>query len=215
MITTAFFDLDGTLTNPAEGFLNAVKAGFAAIDRPPPADAALTKWIGPPLVESLTNHLGDARLAADALEGYRATYGVAGYRENHVYDGIEACLDGLLSQGLRLFVATAKPEPMARKVLAHFQLTPRFINIFGPSYEGELNDKADLLARALKVTGENPATSVMIGDRRYDMRAGRKNNVRAIGVTYGHGSAEELTTEGAFALAHHASEIWPILRDMA
>lgn len=214
MITTAFFDLDGTLTNPAEGFLKAVKAGFKAIDRPPPVDSALTKWIGPPLVESLNDHLGDAELAAAALEGYRASYGVTGYVENHVYDGVEDCLDALLAAGYRLYVATAKPEPMARKVLDHFRLSPRFGNIFGPDFEGQLNDKADLLARALRVTGEDPATAVMIGDRRYDIRAGRKNDVRTIGVTYGHGAPDELTAEGAHALASHPAEIQGILRSL-
>ena len=44
------------------------------------------------------------------------------------------------------------------------------------------------------------ARAMMIGDRAQDMLAARANDVGAIGVLYGYGSAEELTDAGADAL---------------
>jgi phosphoglycolate phosphatase len=41
----------------------------------------------------------------------------------------------------------------------------------------------------------------MIGDREHDMIGARRNGVRAIGVTYGYGSAAELRAHGPEALA--------------
>ena len=38
-----------------------------------------------------------------------------------------------------------------------------------------------------------PASAVMVGDRHHDIDAARANGCRAIGVTYGYGSEEELT----------------------
>ncbi len=40
----------------------------------------------------------------------------------------------------------------------------------------------------------------MIGDREFDVTAAARNGMRAVGVTWGYGSAEELTAAGAAAL---------------
>ena len=40
----------------------------------------------------------------------------------------------------------------------------------------------------------------MIGDREFDVIAAARNGIRSVGVTWGYGSAEELTAAGAAAL---------------
>jgi phosphoglycolate phosphatase len=72
-------------------------------------------------------------------------------------------------------------------------MAPFMTDEFGPKLDGTRNDKADLLAHALEVTGEGAADAVMVGDRDHDIDAARANDVSAIAVSWGYGSAEEHT----------------------
>ena len=58
-------------------------------------------------------------------------------------------------------------------------------------------NKVDLLAYALEQTGADPARALMIGDRSHDVIGANRNGIRAVGVTYGYGTPQELTEAGA------------------
>ena len=62
---------------------------------------------------------------------------------------------------------------------------------FGPELDGTRNWKGDLLAHALEVTGEDPSTSVMVGDRHHDFAAAQSVGMPSIAVRWGYGSEEE------------------------
>ncbi len=47
----AFFDLDGTLTDPKEGIMACIKYVLSKLEQPIPAMDVLEKCIGPPLHE--------------------------------------------------------------------------------------------------------------------------------------------------------------------
>ena len=54
------------------------------------------------------------------VEFYREYYEGKGMLENAVYDGIPEVLEQLKNAGIRLAVATSKPEKYARKIAEHF-----------------------------------------------------------------------------------------------
>ncbi len=54
----AFFDLDGTLTDPKEGITSCIKYALSKLDQPIPAMDVLEKWIGPTLHDSFVEILG-------------------------------------------------------------------------------------------------------------------------------------------------------------
>ena len=57
--------------------------------------------------------------------------------------------------------------------------------------------KTELVEELLEVEGLSKLETVMIGDRSYDIEAGKKNGVRTIGVLWGYGSRQELEEAGA------------------
>ena len=63
--------------------------------------------------------------------------------------------------------------------------------------DGSLSDKTELLAFVLESENIPPQNAVMIGDRRFDMIGANNHGIRALGVLWGFGSAEELQTAGA------------------
>ena len=135
---TILFDLDGTLTDPAEGITKAVEAalnhyGITVADR-----AALHKFIGPPLDESFPEFYGfDAAQTAEATEVFRAYFDRQGWAENVPYPGIDGLLAELKAAGKRLLVATSKPEVFALRILEHFGLARYFDHVCGAPLDNQ------------------------------------------------------------------------------
>lgn len=184
-----FLDLDGTLTDPKPGITAAVRHALLSLGLSAPSSDELAWTIGPPLIDSF-RRLGAPDPQA-ALDLYRAHYNAGGLYDATVFPGILPSLAAMQDAGHRLYVATAKPHAYARKITAHFGLAPFMTAEFGPELDGTRNDKAELLAHALDLTGEDPADAVMVGDRHHDIDAARANRMDAIAVAWGYGTGDE------------------------
>jgi phosphoglycolate phosphatase len=196
-MSTLFFDLDGTLTDPKPGITRSIQYALQKLDRAVPSEDELTWCIGPPLRASLQKLLGGEELADRALALYRERFADIGLYENQVYPGIADILSGLAASRRRLFVATSKPHVYAERIIAHFGMADCFERVFGSELDGTRADKTDLLRHALQATGVDPSRAIMIGDRSHDMVGARNNGMTAIGVLYGYGSRQELVEAGA------------------
>ena len=73
--------------------------------------------------------------ARQAVTVYREYFVKTGMFENEVYPGIVKVLSGLKKGGKRLYVATSKPEPFAKEILAHFKLDGFFDFIGGSTLD--------------------------------------------------------------------------------
>lgn len=202
-----FFDLDGTLVDPLPGISASVRYAFSVMGAAPPGPEALLRWIGPPARESFNRYFDDPASVERALAAYRAFYGGSAYKDAAPYPGIESLLQRLRAAGATMFVATAKAAPFAALVLQHFGLSEYFAAVFAPDVGGALDDKASLLHAGLEASRAAPELSSMIGDRGTDVRAALVNHVRAIGVTWGYGSREELLSAGATRLHDTPSDL--------
>ena len=207
------FDLDGTLTDPAEGITNALMHAQRRLGMEVSPREKLFVFIGPPLIETFMSEWGLTRAEADrALVYYREHFGVKGLFENVPYEGIGDCLADLKASGLRLFVATSKPEPLSLRILEHFDLLPYFEAVAGSTMDEQRTKKGEVIAYALKTYGLDPAETIMVGDREHDVIGARENGLSCIGVLYGYGSRDELNDAGAAALAEDLNELSALLR---
>jgi phosphoglycolate phosphatase len=196
------FDLDGTLVDPKPGLIGSVQYALEKLGHPvPPADK-LVWLIGPPFRVSFPKLLGSTDRVEEAIGHYRERYLDGGMYDAIVYDGVPDALAALQAAGHRLIVATSKPHRYARPIVEHFGLAAHFHAVHGPDLDGTNDHKADLIAHILRHEGVDPATALMIGDREFDVTAATRNRMRAIGVTWGYGSTEELSTAGAATLCH-------------
>lgn len=210
---TALFDLDGTLTDPAEGITACIRHGLAAVGVDAGEHEPLERFIGPPLNDSFAGVGLSPDQVDEAITAYRERFAIAGMFENEVYDGIPALLQGLGDAGWTLAVATSKPDIFAEKILEHFELRSFFTVVAGATMTGTRRNKVDVLKHALVELG--PRTSddrmIMIGDRRLDIDAAHACNVGSIGVLYGYGSPEELIPANPSALANSPEEVGGLL----
>ena len=197
--STLLFDLDGTLTDNYEGITRSIRYALSGIDGPAVDDATLRHCIGPPLRQTFARLLAtdDAERVERALALYRERYSVEGWRENHVYAGIDATLAALADRGHRMILCTSKPKVYAARIVAHFGLAGYLEAVYGAELGGRMDDKADLMAELLAREQLAAPQCVMIGDRAQDIIAANANGVRPLGVLWGYGSREELLGAGA------------------
>jgi haloacid dehalogenase superfamily, subfamily IA, variant 1 with third motif having Dx(3-4)D or Dx(3-4)E len=215
-LTYVFFDLDGTLTDPAEGITKSVAHALTFFGTEFGTLSDLKCFIGPPLMESFMQYYGyEKEKAKLAVEKYREYFKEKGIYENLLYDHVEELLQELKNRNHKIVLATSKPTVFAERILAHFEIKPYFDFIAGSNLDNTRTDKAEVIRYALdemKLTKEE--TVIMVGDRMHDILGARKNLLRSVGVTYGYGTKEELVESGCTALAGSVRELKDLLITM-
>ena len=158
---TVLFDLDGTVTDPKEGITCAV--AYALRQQGIIADPdTLTPFIGPPLHESFPELFGLTEEQTDrAVEDFRVYFSRQGWAENIPYEGMAEFLESLQKAGLKLVIATSKPEEFARRIMEHFDLAAYFHRICGAQREDRASArKGSVVADALRRSGRHSGEQI-------------------------------------------------------
>lgn len=203
-------DLDGTITNPKSGITRSVQYALKAMGIIVDDLDSLSKHIGPPLKDGFIEYYGFNEEEADkAVEKYREFYNIHGIFDNEPYEGMEHLLSGWKAAGKNILVATSKPEPLARRILEHFQLDGYFTDICGATFDDQRSRKDEVIRYALDKNGiADKSRVVMVGDRKYDTAGAREVGIASIGVLYGFGSEEELLTAGTDRIVATVEELY-------
>lgn len=193
-VKNILLDLDGTLTDPKIGIHSCIRYAMEKMGQPLADDTDLDWTIGPPLKASfiqLLNSADDA-LAEQALAFYRERFSTIGLYENELYPHVIETLKALVERGYNLYLATAKPQVFAIRILEHFKLLDYFTKPYGSELTGERTNKGDLIHYILQQEQLVPEHCMMVGDREYDILGARRNGIETIAVTYGYGTDLEI-----------------------
>lgn len=196
-------DLDGTLTDAGPEMAVSFARALAHVGAPPLDETALRAFVGPPLEDSFAGVLGDPALVAEAVRVYRACHDQLA---SPLYEGVVETLHALRGAGVRLAVATSKPQGFAEQVVAGKGLQDVLGLVVGSDRAGGRVTKGDVVRRALELLG-HPCAPVMVGDRSYDVLGAAEHGVPCIGALWGYGSAQELSGAGAVALARSPADL--------
>ena len=204
------FDLDGTIVDSRVPYTRCINYALATVGQPqrPPED--LYQYLGPPIHETLVEHLGvPAELVDRCIQLYRERYAAVGIDETAVFDGLPELLHSLHGR-LPMAVATSKVLTLAEPLLRKLGLLELFETVAAPAPETINESKAATIASALTAL-DSPSAPIMIGDRFYDVDGARAHGIPTIGVLWGVGSEQELRDAGAAALVKTPLEIPPLL----
>ena len=182
------FDLDGTLTDSAQGIVSSFRHALREIGAEIPEGDLAGRIVGPPMHHTLQQMGLDDPDTAIAV--YRADYSTRGWAMNSLFDGIPQLLADLRAAGVRLAVATSKAEPTARRILEHFGLDEHFEVIAGASLDGARAMKSDVVAHALAQLEPLPDRILMVGDRAQDVEGAAVHGIDTVVVDWGYGSAD-------------------------
>lgn len=198
------FDLDGTLTDSADGIVASFRHALTEVGAELPDGDLAGRIVGPPMHHTLAEMgLGDR--VDEAVAAYRADYTRRGWAMNTVFDGVTELLSDLRDAGVRLAVATSKAEPTARRILEHFELADHFDVIAGASLDGTRAAKSEVLAHALSQLHPLPERVLMVGDRSHDVEGAAEHGIATVVVGWGYGGADFTGRLAAEPAAHVAT----------
>lgn len=199
---TAIFDLDGTITDSGPGIMNSIRYAAKKRGLPELPEDVLRSFIGPPLKEQFRSVFGLSEEEGEVMVAtYREYYSDKGIFENRVYDGVTDILKKLKAGGVRILMATSKPEKYAKQIAGHFGFSGYFDFIGGACMDGRRTDKNEVIEYVIYTCKVDRKSAVMIGDRRHDIIGAARSGIHNIGVLYGYGSREELEKAGAEMIA--------------
>jgi phosphoglycolate phosphatase len=206
--SVVLLDLDGTLSDSAPGILASLRHAFAVNGIAPLDPQTERSLLGPPFYESLPPLLPDPADLPAVIEAYRERYAAGGMYDTAVYDGVPEVLAAASAAGIRLAVATSKPEYFAVPIVERLGLSDRFETVGGDNLDGSLPSKALVIDKVLDRLGRPaPDTVVMVGDRRHDVLGAREHGIACVGAGWGYAAPGELEAAGATAVCGRPADL--------
>lgn len=183
------FDLDMTLVDSAAGIISSVQHVCAQFGVSADTEE-IRATIGLPLDRVFPRWLPDHPYGV-LLAAYREHYAEHGVPLTVALPGADRALAAAREAGAKIIVVTAKHGPIAERVLGVAGLQVDVV--VGEAFAEQ---KATVLIEH--------AASIYVGDHPGDMRAARLAGARAIGVTTGPSTRDQLIEAGA-------EEVYPAL----
>jgi phosphoglycolate phosphatase len=183
------FDLDGTLIDSKVDLANSVNHALLAFGLPALPFSVITSYVGDGatvLIRRAAGGNGDGRLEA-ILESFLSHYRRHLLDTTLPYPGVPETLRKWADR-YEMALLTNKPLGMTQAILSGLALDRFFPDVVGgDSFPRKKPDPEGLL-HLMKTRGASPGATLMVGDSRNDVLAGKRAGTRTCGVTYGLGA---------------------------
>lgn len=197
------FDLDGTLVNAFNDITAAVNYALGKLNLPMVETPFVRKYVG----SGVRALMKDVLRELHALNGSekkldRAVSLWKEYSLEHpadqaeLYPGVKSALERLSHKGVRIAVVSNKLDEVTGKVLEHLDISEMFDEIRGERPEFPKKPAPDALLHIMKRFDSSPEETLMVGDGRADIAAGKAANCDVWGVSWGILSPEEFRELG-------------------
>jgi phosphoglycolate phosphatase len=124
-----------------------------------------------------------------------------------LFDGIKTVIAALAARDdILIGAVTGKSRRGLVSVLEIHGFAPHFI-VSRTADDCPSKPHPAMVTECCDETGMNPADTVVIGDAIYDMQMAKAAGAKAIGVSWGYASVDELIAAGADAIAHHPNDV--------
>ncbi len=199
----AIFDLDGTLAATGPQIALAVQDALKLNDLPYPSVEEIKHYIGNGadalIKRSIINRYEyeDVQFDNDVLQAvkdsYRDTY-MQGIGTNFtLFPGVYDTLECLHSSGVKLALATNKPNIYLAPWIHAANLISFFDYAIGSGVIPQTKPHPAILHKVCQELSIDPKDSMMVGDTCFDILAAQAAGMCAVGVTYGYNYLKPLT----------------------
>ncbi|MBI2448554.1 HAD hydrolase-like protein [Candidatus Microgenomates bacterium] len=197
--TNIIFDFDGTLVDTRPGIIKAFYAVMTDMGIEPADEKTIGELIGVPLSQFLEVLLktNDAKIIKKGSELFKKHYDREYSSDNILYPGIPELLENIKENSGSSFVVSNKIDAFLNKILEQHDIRKYFQSTKGTDGTGRGSQKSDYVRDLVEENNLDRAITVIVGDRRDDVVAGKDNLIHTVGITYGYGSREELEEVGA------------------
>ncbi len=207
------FDLDGTLADTLEDIAAGVNHALATEGLAAVTVEQVRRWVG----DGYMMLMKRAAPGADEAQLKRLIAVGTGYYGKHsldrtrLYPGVRDVLRKLRARGLRVAVLSNKPEPITIEMVRALCDGIEFDAVTG--YRDESSKKPNP-ALALQIAGRMglpPERVILVGDSATDIATAHNAGMRAVSVTWGFRSGEELAAAGPDAVIDRPEKLLGLL----
>ena len=209
---TAVFDLDGTLADTLCDLADAVEQGLAKFGFPGHPYEQYKIFVGNGVRKLCERALPEnEKDKTDALHEMFTQYYADHYLDKTVlYEGIHDALRELVDAGVKVAVATNKPQNFAREIMNALLPDIPFVKVLGGCDERPKKPDVAIIREILSDV-DGGGKVYMIGDSNVDIMTAKNAGITSIGCTWGFRGREELVSAGADYIAEKASDITDII----
>ena len=185
-IKNVILDVDGTLLDSKRDIAGAQHWVLAQLGVTAYRVEDLYRTIGRKLEDTFRDLLPPElhNRIAEAATMYRDYYRPRALETTALFPTVRETLEELRSREKNLAVATTKSTFTTRRILSHFDLDQFFVQLQGTDGVPSKPDPF-IVNKILADQGWRAKETLMVGDAREDMEAGKAAGVCTCGVTYG------------------------------
>ncbi|MCJ8520601.1 phosphoglycolate phosphatase [Pseudorhizobium tarimense] len=207
------FDCDGTLVDSAGLIHETMRRTFLHFDKPEPTVEDTKAIIGLTLDIAIARmlgraHAGDEEVAMMAY--YKSLFSVVrqdlDFREP-LFPGIRELIDDIgPREDLSIGAVTGKSRRGLNMILETHDFGKYFI-VSRTADDCPSKPHPAMVTECCDEMGMVPGVTLVIGDAIYDMQMAKAAGAKAIGVSWGYASVDELWNAGADAVVDHPKEL--------
>jgi pyrophosphatase PpaX len=193
VITTALFDLDGTLTDTMGLTLRGIRYALEPLLGRPLSDTEIFEQFGPPEPDIIRALVGPQKLST-GLQRLQDYYDREIPRIR-TYDGIRTLLSTLRERGVMIGLATGRGRDNTLRILRQVRLDVFMeVVVTGSDHARHKPDPEGVL-RAIRLLHVRPEETLFVGDTRADIQAGRAAGVVTAAALWGCTEGDEWVEE--------------------
>ncbi|MGQ0443191.1 MAG: HAD family hydrolase [Methylophilaceae bacterium] len=201
MISTIFFDLDGTLVDTAPDLGYALNLQLARHGKPQLSDATIRPFASHGSRGLLELGFGitpsDAHFLA-LREEYLALYNQVFTRSPKLLEGIEALLEAIEKRSLKWGIVTNKPRRFTQPLVASMGLHQRAACVVSGDDAAQPKPSPATLLLACRLASAKAEHCIYLGDAERDIAAGKAAGMKTAVALFGYiDSADRPQTWGA------------------
>ena len=117
----------------------------------------------------------------------------------------------LKEKGYILATASSKPLKFVTDICTQRNLIDCFDYLGGTTFAGSNDSKASVILNAMKNIGATKETTLMVGDRLFDIEGAHQADIPCCAVTFGFGSREEFIEYKAEYIIDKAEQLLNIV----
>jgi phosphoglycolate phosphatase len=202
-----FFDLDGTIVDSRDAYVEAARTAFQAMGQePPPAKAAL----------EIPRRLEQKQPINDIVKGdihkfldvYLTTYYSISKEKTKPISGIATALETLSKKAkLALITMRSVPKDAIIKELEHFGIAQHFTHVITALDTHKPKPSPEALIKTVKAIDVQMCDCIIVGDSINDIKAGKAAGAKTIAVLTGLFTHKELAKENPDLILKTATKL--------
>ncbi len=187
------FDFDGTISYTGEDIAASLNEVRRLYSLTPLETAEVLKYVGYGAKFLIENTLAEAPDPLETvLQRYKEAYFSHCTDTSRPYEGLTETLDKLIRRGDKVSLFTNKPLRITLKTLDFFGIRDRFTSIYCPENLNNRKPDPEGILRCIDDANAEKANTIMVGDSKADVDAGKAAGVMTCGCLYGMGDREKL-----------------------